>query len=512
MEFLDSLEFTVDMGAHEFAPETSATLSATTLNFSNQDAGTISPPSAITLTNTGSATLVVRGVSVTGEFSQTNTCQSALGVRAGDSCTINVRFAPTAGGSRAGQLTLDSNSSLDNVSLSGNGSGPLTISANPLVFGGQKVGTTSPVSALQISNSGTGDTSLSFATTAGDFGTSNDCPAPLPQGSACTLNVQFGPTAMGMRFAAITITSSATGSSHVIMLSGLGLQPGISIDPTSVSFGTQNAGSTTSRIVSVANSGTMALAINSISVTGDYTATQDCPGRLSPRLSAQSILFSSQWEPVSRNGVLTISDNAPGGPHTVALDGSGTGPVFDVQPAPVWSFGNQPVNTTSATKNFTIRNVGNTSMTITGIVASGDFAFSQSGTCTTLSPFSSVCTLSVTFTPTSAGPKAGAVTITHSALGSPHSVQLTGTGVEVAFSPASLAFGDVHTGATATQTVTLTNNSSSVVSIAGITVPTGFSQQSACGSTLGAGMSCLIDVTFAPTLAGSVSGVLVRVR
>jgi hypothetical protein len=80
--------------------------------------------------------------------------------------------------------------------------------------------------------------------------------------------------------------------------------------------------------------------------------------------------------------------------------------------------------------------------------------------------------------------------------------------VEVVLSPNSLSFGDVHTGATATQTVTLTNNSPSVVTITGISVPTGFSQQSACGATLGAGMSCLIDVTFAPTLAGSVSGVL----
>jgi hypothetical protein len=77
----------------------------------------------VTVSNTGSAAASVSGVSVTGDFGQTNTCGTSIA--AGASCTVNVSFRPTASGTRTGTLTLTSNASNSptTVTLSGTGAG-----------------------------------------------------------------------------------------------------------------------------------------------------------------------------------------------------------------------------------------------------------------------------------------------------------------------------------------------------------------------------------------------------
>ena len=99
---------TIDLGAYEFAAATIDHVSAQPHIF-GQPAGTVSTPSNVTITNTGNKTLVVTSVTITGEFSQTNTCQTPNGIAAGQSCTFSVQFAPKAGGPRSGQLMFTGN-------------------------------------------------------------------------------------------------------------------------------------------------------------------------------------------------------------------------------------------------------------------------------------------------------------------------------------------------------------------------------------------------------------------
>ena len=77
-------------------------------------------------------------------------------------------------------------------------------------------------------------------------------------------------------------------------------------------------------------------------------------------------------------------------------------------------------------------------------------------------------------------------------------------------SPQSVAFGNVLIGASAKQTVTLSNSSSTSITVSSIGITgTGFSQTGpALPLTLAAGQSSSITVTFAPQTAGSVSGAL----
>ena len=76
-------------------------------------------------------------------------------------------------------------------------------------------------------------------------------------------------------------------------------------------------------------------------------------------------------------------------------------------------------------------------------------------------------------------------------------------------SPSSVSFGNVTAGQTsAAQTVTVSNPGSTSASISQLSVSGPFSQTSTCGATLGAGASCTVSVTFAPTAAGAASGTL----
>ena len=90
------------------------------------------------------------------------------------------------------------------------------------------------------------------------------------------------------------------------------------------------------------------------------------------------------------------------------------------------TFANQLVNTTSAAQTLTLNNTGTAALSVTGIVAGGDYA--QANTCGSSVTAGGSCTISVTFTPTATGTRTGAITITDNASGGSQILNLTGTG------------------------------------------------------------------------------------
>jgi hypothetical protein len=76
-------------------------------------------------------------------------------------------------------------------------------------------------------------------------------------------------------------------------------------------------------------------------------------------------------------------------------------------------------------------------------------------------------------------------------------------------SATKLTFGAVEVGQSDTRQVLLSNVGTGTLTLSVPTVSgSGFTSSTACGSTLAAGASCLVDVTFSPTQAGSASGSL----
>jgi hypothetical protein len=77
----------------------------------------------------------------------------------------------------------------------------------------------------------------------------------------------------------------------------------------------------------------------------------------------------------------------------------------------------------------------------------------------------------------------------------------------LSLSPASLTFAsqEVHT-SSAAQTVTVTNSGTAAASVSSIAASGDFAQTNTCGTSIAAGASCSVSVTFTPTASGSRTG------
>lgn len=125
-----------------------------------------------------------------------------------------------------------------------------------------------------------------------------------------------------------------------------------------------------------------------------------------------------------------VSGNTTGGIQNINYTINGTGgPVFSLSTSTL-NFGTQTVLTTSTAQNVTVTNTGTTLLVFSSQIISGDFAL-LSNTCGSTLAAGASCSFGVTFTPTIAGARAGSVTFTDNAPGSPHVISLTGTGTNV---------------------------------------------------------------------------------
>lgn len=504
-------------------------LTPSPLAFGNQQINTTSATQVITLKNTGTGTLTIGGIaSSSADFTQTNACGASLG--AGLSCSISVSFKPTTLGAKTGSISVSDNAagSPHAVSLSGTGvaaaAPAITLTPNTgLAFGNVTVGSASPAQTVTLKNTGTANLTLTTITVGGtnavDFSKSGTCAngGTVAANATCTIVVAFTPSAVGARTGSVAMTSNAPAAN--IALSGTGVAvatPQVSLTPTSLVFGSQTINVTSAaKTVTVTNSGNATLTFNNIAASGEFAQSNNCGASLGTGLSCTINVTFTPTTVASKTGSITITNNATGSPHAIALTGSGVGaaaPVVGPLPASL-SFGNVQINTTSAAQTVTVSNTGNAALALSTIVVSGDFAKSG-GTCANggAVPAAANCTILVTFKPTVAGARSGSLTITDNAGGSPRSIALTGTGTTVplptaTLTPAKLAFGNQMINTTSiAQVATLKNTSvSAALTISSITVggtnSADFAKTGTCGATLAAGASCTISVTFKPTVA-----------
>jgi hypothetical protein len=173
------------------------------------------------------------------------------------------------------------------------------------------------------------------------------------------------------------------------------------------------------------------------------------------------------------------------------------------------TFSNQPVGIQSGGKTITLTNKGTTTLTVAGVTTSGDYA--ETDTCTGQSiGQNATCTITVKFTPSTTGTIKGEVSVAVSAATSQQVVNLTGTGVGIlSFSPSTLNFllQDLNV-VSASQTATLTNNSSSTVNISSSAVSGMYAASNTCGASLASHANCTFTVTFNPNSTGSINGAI----
>jgi len=389
----------------------------------------------------------------------------------------------------------------------------LSISPPSFAFANQAVGTTSSSQTATLTNVGAAGLIVTTVVAAGNFAESDTCvsSSPIAANGTCSVNVTFTPTAPGTRTGSLTITDNATIRPQTVQLTGTGVGPAASLSPVSLWFGNQLDGTTSAAETALLwNTGNVTLNITNVSIagtnSGDFSQTNNCGPSLSPSATCAISLTFTPAAAGSRNGTLTITDNANPATQTVGLAGIGTVPVVSLSPTSL-TFPAQPVGTSSSPQGITLSNTGSAALTIAGMAASGDF--SQTNTCGSSLATSASCAISVTFTPTAAGSRSGVLTITDNASPGTQTVGLTGMGTApvVSLSPASLTFPAQPVGTSSSpQTLTLSNAGNAVLTIAGITASGDFSQTNTCSSSLAPSATCILNVTFKPTAAGTRTG------
>jgi hypothetical protein len=123
---------------------------------------------------------------------------------------------------------------------------------------------------------------------------------------------------------ALLAGSCGSGSNSVSSSTTPSFQANVSLSPGALEFGNVLVGtSSPQQAMTLQNTGTAPLMINDISVTGDYTVSNDCAASLAPTsFCTLSVTFGPQG-PGARSGKLQTRDNAPSSPQMATLSGTG---------------------------------------------------------------------------------------------------------------------------------------------------------------------------------------------
>ncbi|OGG43600.1 MAG: hypothetical protein A3F84_24070 [Candidatus Handelsmanbacteria bacterium RIFCSPLOWO2_12_FULL_64_10] len=514
-----SLGGSQDVFVAKLASAPAISLSATALSFGNVEKGQ-SAQQTFTVSNTGTEALTVSGITVSGSHaSQFTVSPTTFTINAGAAAqTVTVAFAPTSSGAKSASLSVAHNAagSPSSVSLSGTG-----------------VDTTPPAAPSGLTaTAGNNQVSLSWTANAeSDLShyvvyrstTSGFIPAPADSvgrvNKPGTTFTNTGLSAGTYHFKIAAVDSTGNKSSASAQASAT-LAPGYSQSSSSLSLGNVNVGSSGTATFTVSNTGTAALNITGITVTGtDASQFTVSPTTFTVNVGAAAQTVTVTFTPTSsgdKSASLSIAHNAAGSPSSVALSGTGMAAVISVSTTSL-AFGDVQVGQNKAL-TFTVGNTGNAALTISSIARTGaDSAqFTVSPTSFTVNTGAVAQTVTVTFTPSSAGAKSASLSIAHNAAGSPSTVSLTGNGTAAHPPPApvinvsvtSLTMDNTNVGTTSQKTFTINNTGNVSLSVTGITVGGTEASQftvSPTTATVAAGGSQTITVTFTPSSSGAKS-------
>jgi parallel beta-helix repeat protein len=430
----------------------------------------------------------------------------------------------------------------------------VTAAPSALNFGSVVTGSTSSAQTVTVSNPTGSAASVSSIATSGDFAQTNTCGSSIAANGSCTVSVTFTPTATGARTGSLTI--NAGGVTNTVSLTGNGTAPGpvLNASPAGLSFAGTVVGSTSAtQTVTISNSGTTAATVSGVSVTGDFSQTNNC-GSVAVGGSCTVTVSFKPTAGGTRTGTLTVTSNANNSPTTVSLTGNGISSTTNIAL-------NQPITASSNASGYPAANAndGNSStywesldgaaypQTLTVNLGS---SYSLGSIVLDLPPSSAWSTRTETLsvlgstngsTYTTIVPSAGytfnpstgnTVTINLPSGTSAQYVQLSFTantgwsaaqvaefevfpavggssGSGLSVSPSSLTFPSQALNTTSSaQTVTVKNTESTAVSLSQIAASGNFAETSGCGATIAAGASCTVSVTFTPTAAGTQTGSL----
>ncbi len=522
-------------------------VSATALNFANSVVvtGVSSETHTLTIQNIGTTAFAL-SLALSGDFTDANNTNCGATLAGGASCSVTFNFVPSQPGTRQGLLavTAGAGTTPAYVTLSGVGTAILSpVNNGTLNFGGVIAGQptvqwykiTQPFTSFAVATASATLGSPYTAVIVQDIGYGHGQPASTAfttsaTGSClnCWVGVQFTPPATGPVTGTLTLTSSTAGSPYVLSLTGYGLPlVGLLLTPVAQDFGPVPINSASaSALFALTNlvPGGGAVTVATPAVTGDFSLSNapsggaSCGGALAYTASCFIQIAFAPAAAGPLTGTLTVQ--AGRSTATAALTGYGSAdPGLSLTPAAL-VFNNVPgsdATQQTVTLSNTSANAEQIGTAFATTSSSGATSFTASGCINAMLAAGATCTISVTFSATTA-PAAGSLTIpvTSTVGGAPvtanYVVPLTGAyttedaGLQIV--PSDPEYGPQATGATGiTRQFTINNLTAKQLTLS-IALPRQFVLSGAPCAGLAPFASCNFSVAFLPLDNGDLTGTL----
>lgn len=438
-------------------------------------------------------------------------------------CWLGVQFTPSNAGAETASLTLasDGGGNPEPLTLTGTGL-PLTgLILTPISqdFGPVAVGSTSPATLFTLTNLTDAAVSVTSASTSGDFSISSAptggqaCSGSLAPNASCFVEADFSPTATGTRSGTLTVATSA--STLTSALTGFGSpSTGLALNPTALTFTNVPGATATQQTITLTNTGAATLQIGTPTNSNSaFTPASTCAALAPSATCTVTVTFTPGTAFQSDTLVVPATSASTGTTnYTVTLAGNYTTEDAGLQIIPDQAnYGPEATGTLGLTRQFTIDNL--TSKPLTLAVALPRQFVLNGPPCSGLAPNAS-CSFSVTFLPLTNGDITGTLfaqgtptdgSATLDGLGyvegygaGTSSLNITGNLIPNGTTGSTLNFGQVASGQTAAETLTLTNTSATPLTIRRITSEWPFLASTTCGATLAQGQTCTVTLTYSP--------------
>jgi hypothetical protein len=460
------------------------------------------------------------------------------------SCNANLRFAPLDatlpfGGSStlssSGVAIFAARGTTATVQLSGRAvsDGELSITPAQLEFGNATPTATPDPAHVQtvfITNTGTG--AVKFRTLGVYPG--NTASGPLDQnfsalfsscppydqeglapGATCIASVAFTPTRIGRITSTLFVVDDAAGNPHRVPLGGTGDGPlgqfPFNALSTSFFFRTVAIGfpPPPAQSFTINSVGTQPLRILGLTGLHQFSAATNCAGDIAPGTSCTvTVGVANFTEPQFVSETLQILTNAV----PLRIDVAANAALLLVSPSRL-DFGNVPVGTSSPAQSVTMQSAPfGPPFTLHSCAVTGPFQV-QTPCSGTVFNNGAALAISALFSPTTAGPASGTLTLNGTFDGQPPDLTLvlplTGNtpGGGIAVSGGPLLFPQTAVGtASAALPLTFTNLGSAPLALSSIAASQDFLQSNDCGPSLAPLAQCAISMTFVPTAVGTRNG------
>ncbi len=452
-----------------------------------------SAAATLTITNLGQRDLTVTALTLGGSADFAfglGAPATPFAVPQGSTVDVPLRYVPSDVGSDAGTLDIASDdplSPLVTVALSGNGIAHVPVctllpDVSAIDFGLTPVASTA-TGWVKVRNIGDADCTISATTISGsaDFALASYAravPFTLRAGSslATGIPVEFTPAAAGPASATLTIASNDSAQPTLtIPLSGTGsYAPDIAV-PASLNFGDVESTLSSTLALTVTNAGNSDLTVTGVTLSGSADFTLGAGGPALPAVVAAGATLDVPvtYTPTgggSDTATVQISSDDPDEPVVSTVLAGNEVPLLadqdiDVTPVSI-DFGTLDIGQ-MAFRTVTIANLGQRDLRVTGFTVTGSADFRVRGNAP-VPPFTLVqgqqIQVDLVYQPSDAGADSGSFDIASDDPATPTvSIPLAGNGIvhvpacDLSVSPASVDFGTVSPGGSASKLVFVDN-------------------------------------------------------